>query len=125
MATKENTTETSMDDIWKNFTTGDAPLSGEQVDTLEKAMQEAESNHGICRRVAVASLGRSGAELVDAANKDREVAVAFAETASCIRSEVERLKSIIEMMESAIFRSELALFEREDMEEIMSEVKAA
>ena len=79
---------------------------------------------GYWRRVALASLARSGAELADGLKDDRETALELGRAQHEIFAYSTRLRILSDMMESASVRIMVALCFREDAQALMEEAKA-
>jgi hypothetical protein len=78
----------------------------------------------ILRRVALASLTRSGSELVEVVTAERDMAIQTERARNYISDYAKRLRSFADMMESASTRMGIALCYREDMQTLMEQVKA-
>lgn len=96
-------------------------LTADERDQIE--VRAGGDHDGIVRRLALASLTRSAAELVEAV-KSREMAVNTAHVSNHIEDYSDRLRSLADMMYSASMRLRLALCSREDMESVVEEGKA-
>ena len=99
-----------------------AALSEESVDSIEAALQG--SPHGVNRRMALVALMKSGKELIDLANEDREGAVvvaSLAEAAKVCHKELLELAKIIKLAE---MRALIAIGERKDKDSVIREAKA-
>ena len=81
--------------------------------------------HGLTRRMALHSLCRAGADLIDGIEKDQEIALAMAELSSNLTDYINRLKSLTEIMESAQARLLVSLAQRADMTEILGAAEGA
>jgi len=105
--------------LWDQFAASPAQISGHDVDTIERGAQGAD---GVRRRVMLATLAFSGAELVEkfGAGATREAADAAAWSISEIEQFRDRLDSLRDLAETAAVRLRLALAEREDMADVLS-----
>lgn len=117
-------TETDFDTLWLTFQESPAQLARDQMENMEQRAQDTEHSRGVARRLALATLTRSGQEIIDSI-KERSIAVAMADTVRVIDDNVSDLQTLIELMQSASLRITMALCTREDMQEILDEVKAA
>lgn len=98
-----------------------AQLTQEQMEGIEAAIHKAANDDGIVRRCGLATLARSGADLIQSITADREAAVALAEVERCTRSYASRLRNLADMMDSAATRLLIAGCYREDAEAIRRE----
>jgi hypothetical protein len=71
------------------------------------------------RRTALALLGRSGKQLIDAVYADRDVAEMFADSICGIREAALHLRKLAELMETSATRIEVALCVRDDAVELL------
>ena len=115
-------TETDFDTLWLTFQESPAQLARDQMENMEQRAQDTEHSRGVARRLA--TLTRSGQEIINSI-KERSIAVAMADTVRVIDDNVSDLQTLIELMQSASLRITMALCTREDMQEILDEVKAA
>jgi hypothetical protein len=129
MAKQQSTTRTRKrqkssweDRFAEKFTVQPARLTPEQRDEFELTFTG--NDMGLWRRVGLASLARSSAELIESVTGDREVALEFARAQDEISDYATRLRSFADMMDSASLRIGLALCSREDMLVLMEEAKA-
>lgn len=76
--------------------------------------------HARHRRMALGYLSRPFKETAKKMRDDRDMAIAFAAAAVCVRSSVEKYKALVEMMVAADTRIRLALCRRADMKEILA-----
>jgi hypothetical protein len=74
------------------------------------------------RRAALATMAKSGRELIDGVTHDRGMAVAMAVVAASASEYAESLRKFADMMESASIRTRLALCSRPDMAEVIKEM---
>ena len=70
-------------------------------------------------------LTHTGAQLIDLIANDRQTAVAFAELDENLRCYIEHLRGLLTMMEDADARIGVALAQRDDMDEVTAEGRAA
>src|SRR6266404_10771 len=108
--------------VYRDFLKQPAQLSKEQAEDIDRMTLDPTSSYSVYRRIALASLTRSGAELAEGM-EDAVGAAAMAEAAVQIDRYVERLKSLIEMMTAASVRIELALCKRPDMELLLEQAR--
>jgi hypothetical protein len=108
--------------LFKDFDAQPAQISAEQLDEMESTFTGNPS--GLFRRTALASLARSGAELIEGVTRDRETALEFVRVQDGISDYAKRLRSFADIMDSASVRIGIALCSREDMQTLMEEAKA-
>src|SRR5438105_2382848 len=94
--------------LYRDFLKQPAQLTQEQAEDIDRMTLDPRSGYSVARRIALASLTRSGAQLAEAMD-DAESAAAMADAAVKIDQDVERLKSLTEMMTTASVRIHLAL----------------
>ncbi len=78
-------------------------------------------DYGFVRRATLCVLTKSGKELYDLLQEDREAAVALVFVYDQIPEYVKRLEDTIELMKSALSRLLLLYAGRADMEEVLAE----
>jgi hypothetical protein len=94
----------------------------EDVNAIDASLQGPPDGQN--RRVAFIAMMKSGKELIDLANKDRDSAVVVA---TMVESAVlchKRLLELADMVKTAEVRARVALCEREDMTSVIAEAKA-
>jgi hypothetical protein len=97
-------------------------LSKEEMGKIDAITRE--DRHGVTRRLALAVLARTGAEVLDdVAGCDRQSAVAISQTLSSLTDYLEKLHGLAEMMETAQMRMAIALARRKDMSSVLEEAK--
>jgi hypothetical protein len=113
------------DKIWQDFMRQPAQITPEQCDAMEQGFQHRIVETGVARRMALASLARSGRELAEAIGRKapREAAEAFAEAAAHIEDATDFYKAVTESMETAALRIKIALADRPDMSELLAAAK--
>jgi hypothetical protein len=114
--------ETWEDQFADEFKAQPAQLTTEQVYEMESAFVD--NGLGTVRRAALATLSRSGQQLMDSMLSDRDAALSFARSYDQIADYTRRLRSFADMMESASVRIAVALCAREDMPILLDQVKA-
>lgn len=116
---RRKVSDAAVDRMWRKFARSPAQLTGEQVERIERAVQ----TDGVARRIALAALSFSGAELIEKFGReaDRDSAAANAAGVAWIEGYMERLKSLLGLMETASLRGKLAMMEREDYNELLAE----
>jgi len=77
------------------------------------------------RRGALATLEKSGMELIGIVSGERDAAVAFAALSSAAEAYAKRLHLFAEMMDSASWRIRVALCNRADMASVLKDGEAA
>jgi len=112
-----------MEEIYNNFENSEAVLTGDEVNRIEERWGGRAG--GISRRSGLASLARSGKELLENIGTDRGAAVALATVSELTKSYAEDLRLLADLMDHASIRTRLALVNREDMEAVISEAKSS
>ena len=79
---------------------------------------------GPWRRVGLAFLTRSGEQLIESVESDRDSAVAMAAAVNGTKDYAERLRELAKLMDTASTRLRMALCWRDDMEEIFQDAEA-
>lgn len=97
-----------------------AQLTIEQVGSLEARFSGAD----VDRRVALMTLTKSGAELIEVFSGKRKGALVFARVADDTAGYATLLRHLADLMDTASVRLNLALCSRDDMQAILDEVKA-
>ncbi len=95
-------------------------------DVLGEIEQDMGSNQpwGPWRRVGLAFLTRSGKQLIESVEGDRDGAVAMAAAVNGTGDYAERLRELAKLMDTASTRLRMALCWRDDMEEIFQDAEA-
>ena len=93
------------------------------MDTVAE-MEATELNDRAIRRLASASLTKSGAELVEAFQSKRSTALAAAQTINSVEAYASRLRSLAELMDAARMRLGLAMCFRDDMHSLIAEAES-
>ena len=95
-------------------------------DVLGEIEQDMGSNQpwGPWRRVGLAFLTRSGEQLIESVESDRDSAVAMAAAVNGTKDYAERLRELAKLMDTASTRLRMALCSRDDMEEIFQDAEA-
>jgi hypothetical protein len=88
-------------------------------EALEKALE----GHGYTRRLALAVLTRSGADILSEIERNRDFAVAMADCLLRLRSYSPLLREARRLARTAEARLTVALAMREDMREILAEAR--
>ncbi len=109
--------------ILDDFEAQPSQITDDEIAQIEKVFGRNQP-FGPCRRVALASLGRSGRQLIEGIENDRKTALAVAAAELGIKNYANRLRDLAEMMDKASTRILVALAFREDMTEIRAEAKA-
>jgi hypothetical protein len=110
------------DSFADDFLAQPAQITADERDQIET--RAGGDDDAIVRRLALASLTRSGAELIESVSVSREMAVSTAHAADRVEDYANRLRSLADMMRSASMRLNIALCAREDMESVLEEAKA-
>jgi hypothetical protein len=92
--------------LWMPFRHQPAQIAKEEIQTSEDWFHD--SNDGIVRRVAFASLAQTGAELVEGVKRDPEMSGVWDELAKATKDYADRLHTLAELMETASVRMILA-----------------
>ncbi len=108
--------------LYMNFLEQPAQATFEQIQKIEDYM-ETRSQASIWRRLALGSLTRSGAQLVESVQNDDTVAPLMADLAAAATEYADRLKTLAEMIEAASMRIELALCSRPDLKELITQAE--
>ena len=96
------------------------------AETLEQAECKAlDDGYRQTRRLGFGVLTHPGADLMDLISNDRETAVAVAEFDEHLRRYIQHLRELLTMMEAAEARIGVALAQREYMDEVTAEGRAA
>jgi hypothetical protein len=95
-------------------------LSLEEMKEIEAAMNE---DLGSVRRLALATLTRPGATLLESVKRDREAAVTFAGAQSLLNVYITRLRRVADLLEQTNVFIMMALSQRADLDEINAEVQ--
>ena len=122
--TEQTTTEMEeLEQLGRDFENMKPLLTAEVLDQIERDIG---SNQpwGPWRRAGLACLTRSGRQLIEGLETDRDAAVAVAAVANGTKDYAKRLRELAELMDKANLRLLMALCWRDDIEEIMSEAKA-
>jgi hypothetical protein len=116
MATRKNTpkvraesaavADKDLDQILRQFDAQPAPFTREVCDELEAQFTDVDSAR--CRRTALATLTRSGLELIEAVS-DKEGAATFTEAQELVLDYSRRLREFADLMASASARIGIAL----------------
>lgn len=89
---------------------------------LEK-MEEFVTKSRTSRRAAILYLTRPWKDVATCVEKDRRLAVAFANLVACLDEDIKTYKALVSIMESARARMLSSLCLREDMDAVMLEGK--
>lgn len=109
----------SEDRTWLNFTHQPAQIEESLVDKIERDMRTA-APWSAWRRIALMSLTKSGAELIDAMKGDHNIAESFANVAVNAKEYAGQLRALADMMDTASVRLYVALCGRPDVEKIIA-----
>jgi hypothetical protein len=115
-------TSSRQDRFVEDFRAQPPQITAEERDQIET--RAGDEDDAIVRRLALASLARSGDELIQVASGPRKMAVNTMHVADRIEDYASRLRSLAEIMDSACMRLRIALCTREDMESVLEEAKA-
>lgn len=110
-----------LDALYASFLQQPAQLTTEQMNALERRLCSADAEW---RKLALASLTKSGAELKQRFAGSREAARLAAELLTVADDMGKRLHELAEMLETASTRLMLSLCERPDMQELIASAKA-
>lgn len=99
-----------------------AIFTTEEMEEYERAV--AADNYGVTRRIALATIARPCAEIIDSITEDREVAVAFAQASASMHMYTSLLRQLADAIEEADKRLVIALACREDMAAVLAEAAA-
>jgi hypothetical protein len=110
-------------DIAADFEAQPPQFTQHEIFEIEKKFVDDAS--GILRRMALASLARSGKELRDAVMDDRAHALEFAKVCNGARDYAARLREFAGLMETASMRLMIGMCFREDGPQILEEGKCA
>ena len=97
-----------------------AALTEEQAREIDRGSSE----YDVHRRLAMFAFVKSGAELIEMANRDRKSALVVAFTAEAAKRAAAGLRELADWLDRAQFRAELALCERPDMCSVLAEAEA-
>lgn len=100
-----------------------AALTKEEMRKMEESFQK--DLHGVARRAALAVLTNSCAYLFEQIESDRAAATAIMDALFAIDEYLEHLRGVTETVAAASERLTVGLSLRDDMQEILEEVKAA
>ena len=109
--------------ILDDFEAQPSQIAGDEIAQIEKVFGH-NMPFGPWRRSALASLSRSGRQLIEAIENDRKAALALAAAELGIENYASRLRDLADLMDKASTRIVVALVWREDMTEILAEAKA-
>jgi hypothetical protein len=112
---------TELDALYAHFLEQPAQLTSAHVNALERRLCTADAEW---RRLALASLTKSGAELKERFAGSREAAQLAAELLTVADAMGKRLHELGTMLETASTRLMLSLCERPDMKELIAAAKA-
>jgi hypothetical protein len=99
-----------------------AQLSDEQVDAIEKDFAPGAGGSQY-RRAGLAMLTRSGKQLIEWAEGDRESGEALADAAVGIQQLSKRMRAVAKMLESSSVRGMTALCVRDDAINLLDEAR--
>ncbi len=108
--------------ILDDFQAQPSQITDDEIDQIEKVFGHNQP-FGPWRRTALASLSRSGKQLIEAIENDRKAALAIASAELGIKNYAERLRDLAELMDKAQTRIMVALVWREDMKAIRAEAE--
>jgi hypothetical protein len=108
------------DRMLKQVRAAPALLKLEEIEEAERNFQ----SWSVARRSVLATLSKSGNELIDAIEKDRAIAVVFACLLDSIGDYLLYLQSIEKMVGAAQGRLLVALANRVDMDGVLAEAQA-
>lgn len=100
-----------------------AIFTSEGMEEYERAI--AADNYRVTRRIALATLTRPCAEIIDSIKEDREVAVEFARASASMHMYTSLLRQLADAIEEADKRLVVALACREDMDAVIAEAANA
>ena len=106
------------DELFKHLQNAPAILNDIEATHIENITKDI----GVTRRIASATLSKTGKHLVEGILKDRQTAVAFADGIEIARYHLKQQEQIGELIETFIARVEVALCYRPDYEAIKAEV---
>ncbi len=109
--------------ILDDFEAQPSQITDEEIAQIEKVFGR-NLPFGPWRRSALASLSRSGRQLIEAIENDRKAALALAAAELGIENYANRLRDLADLMDKASTRILVTLAFREDMTEIRAEAKA-
>lgn len=110
-----------LDALYARFLEQPAQLTAAQVDMLERRLCTADAEW---RRLALASLTKSGVQLKERFAGSRDAARLAAELLTVADDMGKRLHELAGMLETASTRLMLSLCERPDMQELIATAKA-
>jgi hypothetical protein len=110
-----------LDALYARFLEQPAQLTTAQMNALERRLCRADAEW---RKLALASLTKSGAELKERFAGSREAAQLAAELLTVADDMGKRLHEIAAMLETASTRLMLSLCERPDMQELIASARA-
>jgi hydrogenase maturation factor len=110
-----------LDALYARFLEQPAQLTTAQVNVLERRLCTADAEW---RKLALASLAKSGVELKERFAGSREAAQLAAELLTVADDMGKRLHEIAAMLETASTRLMLSLCERPDMQELIAAARA-
>jgi hypothetical protein len=110
-------------DITSDFEAQPPQFTEHEIAQLERNFVDA--GRRTLRRTALATLARSGKELINALIDDREAALAFAKVCNGARDYAARLREFADIMETASMRLMIGMCFRDDGPQILEEGKCA
>jgi hypothetical protein len=110
-----------LDALYETFLQQPAQLTRQQMNSIERGICTADAEW---RRLALASLTKSGSELRQRFGASREAAQLAAELLAVAEDMGKRLHDVAAMLETASTRLMLSLCERADMHELIAAAKA-
>ncbi len=110
------------DKILRDYRNRPAIFTAEGMEEYERAV--AADNYAVTRRIALATLAKPCAEIIDGIKEDREVAAAFARASASMHMYTSLLRQLADVIEEADKRLVIALACREDMAAVLAEAAA-
>jgi hypothetical protein len=108
-------------DIAADFEAQPPQFTQQEIFNIERSFVD----WGVLRRTALATLARSGKELIDAVSDDRADALDLAKLCNEARDYATRLKEFAGLMETASMRIMIAMCFRDDGPQILAKGKCA
>jgi len=118
---QQGVSNAELDALYEKFLQQPAQLTLQQMNNIERSISTADAEW---RRLALASLTKSGSELKQRFGASREAAELAAELLAVAEDMGKRLHDIAAMLETASTRLMLSLCERPDMHELIAAAKA-
>ena len=121
-ANQQRMTSDDADGRFQQFKRSAATITGGQLRAIDRYFDR--DDDGRHRRMALAMLTRSGADLAAMGNESREAALVLAQASEAAAAVARRLREVADLLDSAQARTLTALVERPDMWDVVAEARA-